>query len=73
MLGFMLSEVRKNTMLDFMITKLGYRLEQFNPDALVVMNGFHLAPGIMDKLPDNLITNPPVCGSEYAPCDISCR
>jgi len=69
MLGIQLSEVRKNSLLEFMIKKLGYSTTQLNPEALTTLNQFTMPPGLADKLPDNIISAPPPCAT-FSPCDI---
>jgi hypothetical protein len=68
MIGFTLSEVRDQSLLNLFVTKLNYKLEDFNADAINTLNTITVPPGLSDKLPDNLLSEPTPCEFFY-PCD----
>ena len=69
MIGFTLSEVRDQSLLNLFITKLSYTLDDFNEDAVMTLNAITVPPGLASKLPDNLISDPPPCEA-LVPCEI---
>jgi hypothetical protein len=67
MIGFTLSEVRDQSLLNLFVTKLNYSLDDFNEDAVTMLNKITVPPGLSDKLPDNLLQEPTPCG-QFSPC-----
>jgi hypothetical protein len=63
-IGFSIEPTRENSLLELFVTKLGYRVEDFNADALLMLNRVTIPPGLNSKLPDNLLADEPP-----SPCD----
>lgn len=69
MIGFTIAEVKSNSMLDLFVTKMGYKLEDFNADAIETLNKITVPPGLAAKLPDNILSEPEPCPS-FQPCPL---
>lgn len=71
MVGFTMSEIREQSLLNLFITKLRYRVEDFNTDALETLNRITIPPGLADRLPDNMLNEGPGPCDAFSPCDLA--
>ncbi len=69
MIGFSIEPCRENSLAELLQLKFGVDISNYTQETKDSLNRITMPPGLVQKIPDNMIEDPGSC-PDYVPCDI---